>query len=269
MPTYKGNVGNLMQHWTLCELLNVAHQQGIPGLNFIDAHAMAPLAQYRDGTDNRFDRVRDNLPGQQSPYEQAWQYHAPKAGYPNSAAFVDQVWPGDFSLLLCETRPATVRALEAWREIVDRSDRCRRRTQVWPRDWRVRFDQGLPSPGDVGLKPESLTLVSFDPYKCNTRGEPNGEGDDDLYPEDIERVRDQSRNLEGQILIQLSTYDTPQGDQDALIAQVCGILGDFELAAAVRIPDRPMMSMVFTHCVPWFDQLENLHDDFNDWLPQV
>ena len=41
MPTYKGNVGNFMQHSTLCEMLNIAHGQGAPGLNFIDAHAMA------------------------------------------------------------------------------------------------------------------------------------------------------------------------------------------------------------------------------------
>lgn len=29
MPTCKGNVGNLMQHWTLCELLNIAQQRGV------------------------------------------------------------------------------------------------------------------------------------------------------------------------------------------------------------------------------------------------
>ena len=44
MTTYKGNSGHLMQHWTLCELVNIADNQGVPGLNFIDAHAMAPSA---------------------------------------------------------------------------------------------------------------------------------------------------------------------------------------------------------------------------------
>ena len=41
MPDYKGNFGNLMQHWTLCEILRIANNHA-RGLNYIDAHAMAP-----------------------------------------------------------------------------------------------------------------------------------------------------------------------------------------------------------------------------------
>ncbi len=62
MPTYKGNVGNLMQHWTLCELLDIANQHyEIPGLNFIDAHAMAPRATENKGKDPKFTRAEARL----------------------------------------------------------------------------------------------------------------------------------------------------------------------------------------------------------------
>ena len=43
MGTYKGNVVHFMQHWTLCELLNVASNH-VAGLNYVDAYAMAPWA---------------------------------------------------------------------------------------------------------------------------------------------------------------------------------------------------------------------------------
>ncbi len=57
MSTYKGNVGNLMQHWTLCELLSIAGESEVTGLSFIDAHAMVPLARERTGHGVVFDRV--------------------------------------------------------------------------------------------------------------------------------------------------------------------------------------------------------------------
>lgn len=84
MPTYKGNVGNLMQHWILCELVRIAHDRRIPGLNFIDAHAMAPLARTKDNPDGRFNRVeaRVQQPHDRdhqwaSTYEMAWHHLAP------------------------------------------------------------------------------------------------------------------------------------------------------------------------------------------------
>ena len=50
MPPYKGNKGNLMQHWTLCDVLRIA-QRHHSALNYIDAHAMAPLATRRTDYD--------------------------------------------------------------------------------------------------------------------------------------------------------------------------------------------------------------------------
>ncbi len=108
MGTYKGNVGNLMQHWTLCELLAAAGKH-TSSLNFIDGHAMAPLASDNKSRDCMFAYVQDGLPDHRgSTYERVWHELAPNGGYPNSAAFVEKVWQGDLSLLLCETNPTTI-----------------------------------------------------------------------------------------------------------------------------------------------------------------
>jgi hypothetical protein len=95
MPSYRGNVGHLLQHWVLCEILNAAKGHTIQ-LAFVDAHSMAPLATARPRTDASsalFDRAEDRLPGDRSVYEIAWDaLTAGRPGYPNSAAFVVSVW---------------------------------------------------------------------------------------------------------------------------------------------------------------------------------
>ena len=105
MPTYKGNAGHLMQHWTLCDWYKHAD-----GLNYIDAHAMAPLATERQVWAKMAAESRLPNLGDSAVAWRAWhQAHVcPRKGYPNSAAFVEQVWKGDFSMLLCEIdrRPA-------------------------------------------------------------------------------------------------------------------------------------------------------------------
>ena len=117
MTTYKGNAGNLMQHWTLCELVNIADEY-VPGLNFIDAHSMAPYAHTRTETsaDRRrmYNSVLAGLPGNHSVYERAWYQLVRGVGYPNSVAFINQVWTRGFAMLLCERSHATVTALDAW-----------------------------------------------------------------------------------------------------------------------------------------------------------
>lgn len=278
MPTYKGNVGNLMQHWTLCELLDIAQQRGVPGLNFIDAHAMAPLAQTRTDADGRFDRVRVNLPGQGSVYENAWhilrQQHD-RDGYPSSAAFVRQVWGQNYSLLLCENNRATADEISRWLRPGE-GNLCRG-------DWRKRFEQpqGLPSPADVGLCPEALTLASFDPYLISWHHRPmnrNPRQSGTVYPEDLQLVRDRLAGFGGGVLLQLSTYGV-NGDntQGAVISSVNSVLvvGGFSLAAVVVIPKQGnngfhahMMSLVYASGLDakWIAQLANLPDRFATWF---
>ena len=106
MGTYKGNKGNLMQHWTLCEVLSIANRYH-SALNYIDAHAMAPLAKKRTGDDVVFDRVWDRLANGNSTYEKAWSALAPRPAdsYPSSAKFVQHVWLRRFLAAAVRNRP--------------------------------------------------------------------------------------------------------------------------------------------------------------------
>ena len=76
MPTYRGNRGNLLQHWVLVELLARLQQQGPSNLSFIDTHSMSPRATrsakaVTDQTAPEFDRVLTHLAEGQSSYERA------------------------------------------------------------------------------------------------------------------------------------------------------------------------------------------------------
>ena len=229
-----------MQHWALCELLVIASKHS-SGLSFIDAHTMAPLARTRTGCDCRFSCAQARLPGQKSAYEQAWHRLAPhEEGYPNSAAFVKEVWSGDFSLLLCETDHSTIEEITPWLKSVQKSARCKC-AKLFPCDWRKRFGEGLPSASEVGLADDSLTLVSFDPYMYNRHQLANPKKKNQkgyLYPDDIERVSRAMSRLKGGIFIQLSTYDVNNRNrQEDVISSLNEILKPcaFELCAEVRV----------------------------------
>ena len=172
MPSFKGNDGNLMQHWVLCELLATARRY-TADLTFIDAHAMAPSATRRTANPKqrgKFDAVLENLPGQGSVYEQAWQALWPEPGtYPNSARFVRSIWPagGQCSMLLCERDERSVSQLRSWADIHGDTG-----IEIAPGDWRARFAERLP-------KQEGVVLVSFDPYLISKkRAQKPGVGED-------------------------------------------------------------------------------------------
>ena len=281
MPTCKSNVGNLMQHWTLCELLNIAQRQGVPGLNFIDAHAMAPLAGIV-GPDGRFGGVRTRVQPPQRPnlwkvptYVKAWHHLASNGDYPNSANFVRQVWTGKFSMLLCEKDGPTIKELKPWCGQINDLQRCVN-AELFPGDWGCRFTQGLPTPVNVGLLDSSLTLVSFDPYKYDwhrDRYERRNETPErlgTLYPQDIERTVCALQGNPGQVAIQLSSYTANGANpQRAVISSVNSILSasGFTLYAVVRV-DGNMMSLVYARglCDAWTEQLAALPNCFIDWL---
>ena len=261
MGTYMGNVGNLMQHWTLCEVLRIAKEH-VTGLNYIDAHAMAPWATQCAGAggnpklpDTIFRRVRDGMPDPGSVYEQAWHCLADQHqqnGYPSSAAFVRQIWNRPYSMLLCENNSATAHEIDEW----IRPDA----EHLWAGDWRNRFENGLPNP------PDSLTLVSFDPYLYSTHAFDNGPN---LYREDLVRTLS-ALSCEGPAIIQLSTYESQNNHQVAVISSTNSVLysGGFGLAAVVRV-DGSMMSMVYVRGVgESAAQLAVLPENFTNWLSE-
>lgn len=278
MPTYKGNVGNLMQHWTLCELLDITNRHyEIPGLNFIDAHAMAPRATENKGKHPKFAGAEARLGNsRETAYERAWHQIAPRGGYPSSANFVQQVWTRKLSLLLCEKDLRTIEALRDWLPRIQAQPNCQI-AKMCRGDWRTRFDKKLPAPPDVGLPDGSLTLVSFDPYKYDwhrdryERRNQTCERQGTLYPQDIERTICALQGNSGQVLIQISTY-SPNGanPQGAVISSVNSIFSasGFTLCAVVRV-DGNMMSLVYAHNVPWSAELANLPCRFSDWARAI
>ena len=174
MGTYMGNVGHLLQHWTLCEILAAALPH-CSGLNYIDAHAMAPWATQCAGPNGEprepdviFRSVKDDLHLRGSHYEQAWDQLWDRKGpdgYPSSAAFVRKIWSdyGPYSVLLCEIDPGAADAISQW---IRPGEGC-----LFRGDWLQRFGQerGLPGPSDADLEAGSLTLVSFDPDMYDRR----------------------------------------------------------------------------------------------------
>ena len=279
MPTYKGNDGHLMQHWTLCELVKIAVDNSAPGLNFIDAHAMAPLAREKEHFYDRFSRAearvqRDHAPNHEwaSKYEWAWHHLAPSVGYPNSAVFVEKVWESTLSLLLCETDGPTIAELELWRDRISNSERCAKVT-VAPGDWRKTFAKGLPNPAEVGLLPGSLTLLSFDPYYISRHGRPKPPGPN-IYAEDLRCVRNQLANPDGKIVIQLSTYTAQNNPLREIMDIADGILtpgpDGFTREAQTQVGYH-MMSLVYTRGLDheWRQKLQGLPDRFQTWLGKI
>ena len=251
-PTYKGNVGNLMQHWTLCETLSVV-QRHVSCLSYVDAHAMAPVAWRRDAENKVFDRVRDSE-RPKSAYERAWWRLAPgRQGYPNSAAFVRNLWDGRVAMLLCEIDSSTAAEVGAW--AVERTG-----VTVVDGDWRTRFEQGLPD--------APMTLLSFDPYMYDRRRDVTDPGKGNLYPPDLELTVDALDAVRGGVLVQLSTYGTQAGNsQDAAIASVNAILDEGRLRpVAVVRANRKMMSLVYARGIDWFAELADMPQRFRRWL---
>jgi len=254
MCTYKGNAGNLMQHWTLCEVLTVA-QRHASCLSYVDAHAMAPMASVqsepKDERRETFDRVRDGRRSG-SVYESAWhRLAADGEGYPNSAAFVQNIWKGRVSMLLCERDPSTAAKIKAW---------AQGRGEVEEGDWRKRFAQGLPD--------APMTLISFDPYMYNRRRDVRDPCPGNLYPCDLELTVRALAAVRGGVLVQLSTYDTQDGNsQDRVLSSADAVLetGRLHRATDVRVRGK-MMSLVYVRGIDWFAELADMPRRFGEWL---
>ena len=272
-----------MQHWTLCEALCIAWASGVRTLNYIDAHAMAPLAKVRSPQkvhqgSGIFSRVQDGLPGRRSAYECAWHKITPEpsCGYPNSANFVTQIWKGDYSLLLCEQDAGIATDIEPWLCDVALVSRCKE-AELHPGDWRCRFNRGLPRPAWPRLSEDALTFLSFDPNKYDIAGPPDHSVIDtwkdsfDLFPQDLDLIVKAICGIEGPVLIQLSTYDRGRRDENPQCKVIRSVAGQltrqtgFCRTALVRA-DGNMMSLIYTRNVGWHRELAELPTRFTEWL---
>ena len=264
MPTFRGNVGNLLQHWVLCEVLAASgkyHEQ----ILFVDAYSMAPLANERpkrDGTAHLFDCVRHRLPGEKTTYEEAWHRSGVAlSGYPNSAALLTAVWKGRYSLVLCEWDQATVQHLELWANERKQSPNCID-VEVAAGDWRNRFRRPLPGLG-------ALTFFSFDPDMFDRHGA--GRNPRNMDPQDFERLVEAFQPIPGRILVQLSTYSANNGNGQSEVSKVVtdhlGRAG-LQLMAKVRT-DGQMMSLVLGRDIEFASMISPLPALFDSWLGRV
>ena len=272
MGTYKGNVGNLMQHWTLCEVLQIANTYAA-GLSFIDSYAMAPWATECTKPDNEFEFVKNYLPGKGTAYEQAWHgllQSEPQEGYPNSSAFVQRVWKHNHSFILCERDIKHADELEEWLPQARRSPRCTE-IELFRGDWRERFVAGLPNPSETNLPVGSLTIISFDPTMYSSIYSPVHRRATYLYRVDLGLALYALRSVTGPVVIQLSTYAANGNNpQSKVIDSVNSVLtgGKFQESAVVR-EDGNMMSLVYTREVDWAADLAGLPAQFREWRNQT
>lgn len=146
-PTYRGNRGNLLQHWVLAELVELLRKEVhlLGRLCFFDAHAMSPFAVRAANpgqTGPDFDVVASSLPGQRSAYEQAWhELTHDRIQYPSSAAFVQFLWRRPLRLVLCEVDKLTANDIDEWQSTLP----AETVPELYRGDWRIRLSQGLPS----------------------------------------------------------------------------------------------------------------------------
>ncbi len=264
MPVYRGNLGNLLQHSVLCDIM-AATRQHATRLDFVDAHSMAPFADERpkrDATAPLFDCVQHRLPGERTPYELAWNTLASSGtAYPNSASFVASIWSGPASLILCESDPTTARELRLWAADV-KLRQPSVAVEVAEGDWRDRFRRGLGLSGD-------LALFSFDPYMFDRHG--LGRNPGHMYPGDLDVFTQAITELNQGVIVQLSTYSANNNNpQDAVIQALKSRLefSGLEIVAVVRA-DGNMMSVLLARNVDWQASLNSIPARFQSWLAQA
>lgn len=227
---------------------------------------MSPCAtkMHKHGNHAGFKSVRRRLPGQRSAYESTWdKLTSDCKGYPNSAVFVKALWPRRFSFLLCEKDPSTFQDLEQWASEVSDLPNCTG-IELHLGDWRDRFLRGLSFSGD-------LIFFSFDPYMFNQRFQVKRPRPGNMYPEDLELMRSITSTMRQKIVIQLSTYDTNDGNSPEKVIEAVHKefrASDVEVSEPVKVK-RKMMSIVLTKNIQSSRWLRNLPKSFESWMERA
>lgn len=255
MPTYRGNRGNLLQHWVLVDLIEQLSAANSGALCYIDAHSMSPFATRSskartDPTAAEFDRIRDGLESAASLYETTWRSltQSLHCQYPSSAAFAQAVWPGSLHLLLCEADPNTATEIGTWLRGLDAAAASH---ELFHGTWQARFRQGLPADFRA-------YLISFDP-NMYVRQDADSPKPENMYGSDARLAACVIQQLPHvPIAVQLSTYSAngPNRQPD-VIAHIVPFFAErgLPLSACVHA-DQGMMSLVFTRDFPVLPDME-------------
>jgi len=263
MPSYRGNIGNLLQHWVLCELVEFCNDQW-PKLRFVDGYSMAPLAKERPKShwsSQLFDHAR-NRAKRESIYERTWSgLDRCASGYPSSAAFLAALWRGQYSMVLCEYDDVTVGELRSWKADREREPRCGG-VEVATGDWRQRFEAAVADADPL--------FLSFDPdmFSCSDASDDGRK----MTSSDLARIV-RVVPATGPVLMQLSTYSVNGANTQAKVkaAVSSGLDGaGLELLAVVKT-DEQMMSMVLGRsCADaMVEKISAMPERFESWLYQV
>jgi hypothetical protein len=261
MPTYRGNRGNLLQHWVLVDLLGCVAADGFEKLGFVDAYSMSPTPTRSskaatDQTAHEFDRVRSWLAKGNSAYEHAWLAlgSALPSEYPSSAAFVRHCWPRSVHFLLCEADEATADDIQRWLSGLD--DRTTS-LELYRGDWRERLAKPFPADCDV-------YYLSFDPNMYD-RHDVRLPKPENMYSSDIDTIGDAIRRLPAApIVVQLSTYSVNGANsQSDVFESLVPRFTAMDFTATPVRADNSMMSFIFSRGITVASDLENR---FRSWL---
>ncbi len=276
MGLCKGNRGNLMQHWTLCECLGRLHDL-YGSLHFVTTHSMAPWAipvvkPDPDHCRNKFIAAGSRLAAldRSSRYEAAWKQLSITNGlpYPSSAVLACETWKKPLTLALCEYDPNVASEIDGWLSMPQTEDRLQP-SPVLRGDWRCLVCSPL-----VLNTSQQCIFVEMDPMRYDSRRkrsnvDPNGRKNCDpqsLYPEDIERLVTLLTDIETPIVLQISSFSTQNANslsrQRDSLSGILNLAG-FNLRYETTVGDQ-MASFVFhrNSALPPAD----FRAEFSDWL---
>jgi hypothetical protein len=263
MPTYRGNRGNLLQHWVLIELLGCLREQGIRMVSFVDTYSMSPMPvrskkAATDQTAAEFDLVRSRLAVGTSGYERAWLAlsQALPSEYPSSAAFVGYCWGDSAHLLLCEADRQTADDIQRW---LSRRDGDAASCELHRGDWRERLRRPILADADA-------YYLSCDPNMYD-RHAVRSQRPENMYPRDIAIVADAIRRLPAvPVVVQLSTYSVNGANsQSDVYDDLVPRFTELNLSPTLVRADNSMMSFIFSRglAVP-----SDLEIQFRSWLAE-
>jgi len=270
MGMFKGNRGNLMQHWTLCKCL-IGLKVSYKSLHFVTTHSMSPWAipVKNDNPGNCrsiFLQVGTRLGTLNNPsgYELAWRNLSIWAGlpYPSSAVFAVESWKGDISVALCEADSRTANEIEGW--LVNPQVEEKLQHHVLLRgDWRG----SLKSPLFLKSSADCIYL-EMDPMRYDTRPYANRKSTEPatLYPDDIEMLAQHVACVDKPIVLQISSFSTQNNNPlDSQRQSLEGILQPkgFTLHSEVRVMQQMATFVFIRNCQLLIPPLGTL---FNDWL---
>lgn len=262
MPTYKGNIGNLLQHWVFVELVELLKGSHCNDLCYFDAYSMSPFAKRESNTKpNIFDEVKDQLSKKKSNFEIAWNELSNNyVEYPSSAMFLNHIWQKPLNLILCESDSASAKEIEDWKNGLGNN----REFEIWPADWKKRLILGLP-------EGNGAYFLSFDPYMFE-RNFVSKQKNGNMYTSDLAIIAKAITKIskpEIPIIIQLSTYSANNSNSqtdviDTITAELCSSGLQISHVSA----DGNNMSLVLYQNID-ASRIQALGNIFNNWKSDI